>query len=68
MCADPAGNRYMGTAGHCIDGDGVETTWAPGTGPVARSRGVDIGRYVCAVLRGDRDFAVNRILAAAPTG
>lgn len=61
MFTDPDGNRYMGTAGHCIVEDGVDTTWAPGTGPVARSRGVDIGRYVYAVLRRDRDFALIRL-------
>lgn len=59
------GNRYIGTAGHCILGEGPtsgdvgEESWAPGTGPVATDGdGNPIGRYVYAILEDPKDFAL----------
>ncbi|HEV2075557.1 MAG TPA: hypothetical protein VGR10_04915, partial [Thermoleophilaceae bacterium] len=54
---DGDGDRYIGTAGHCILGDGRyrkvrEREWG-GRGPVARDAGGKaIGRFRYAVLRG----------------
>ncbi len=57
MFRDRSGDRYIGTAGHCIVGEGREREWR--RGPVARdSRGRAIGRFRYAVLRGEKDFAL----------
>ena len=66
--------RYIGTAGHCVLGEGVlgqggsgEKRWAAGSGPVAfRSDGKRIGRVAYAVLKGEYDFALVRIDAGVP--
>jgi hypothetical protein len=62
------GNRYMGTAGHCIlrespiGGDVGEESWAPGEGPVATdSTGARIGEFAYAVLQDPKDFALVRL-------
>lgn len=68
------GRRYMGTAGHCILGDGPvggadagERSWAPGTGPVARdSEGKRVGEFAYAVLQDPKDFALIRLDANVP--
>jgi hypothetical protein len=65
----PEGQRYMGTAGHCIlgmteppPGQNSELTWAPGTGPEARDGdGARIGEFVYAVLEDPKDFALIRL-------
>lgn len=55
------GNRYMGTAGHCIL-DGGEQTWAPGTGPVAQDAdGNRVGEFAYAILQDPKDFALIRL-------
>ena len=68
------GQRYIGTAGHCILGESAvggenvgERTWAPGAGPVARdSEGNRIGEFAYAVLEDPKDFALIRLDATAP--
>lgn len=67
------GRRYIGTAGHCIVGEGPsggdagERTWAPGTGPVARdSEGNRIGEFSYAVLEDPKDFALIRLDPGVP--
>jgi hypothetical protein len=62
------GNRYMGTAGHCIlgespvGGDVGERSWAPGTGPVARDAdGRRIGEFAYAILQDPKDFSLIRL-------
>jgi hypothetical protein len=62
------GDRYMGTAGHCIlgespvGGDVGEQSWAPGTGPVARAGdGNRIGEFSYAILQDPKDFALIRL-------
>lgn len=68
------GRRYMGTAGHCILGEGSvggadagERSWAPGAGPVARdSEGKRIGEFAYAVLQDPKDFALIRLDAGVP--
>ncbi len=62
------GNRYMGTAGHCILGDSQfveeigEETWAAGTGPEARDgTGKRIGEFAYAILLTPKDFALVRL-------
>lgn len=67
------GNRYMGTAGHCIlgesptGGDVGERTWAPGTGPVAQDGdGKRIGEFAYAILQDPKDFALIRLDAGVP--
>jgi len=63
------GNRYIGTAGHCIlgsspigNGDVGETSWAPGKGPVARdSAGNRIGEFAYAILQDPKDFSLVRL-------
>lgn len=69
MWTDPTGNRYMGTAGHCII-DGGEQTWSYGSGPVARNAANQrVGEFVYAVLQDPKDFAVIRLdagTAASP--
>ena len=62
------GNRYIGTAGHCIlgtspiGGDVGEKSWTPGTGPVARdSGGKRIGEFAYAILQDPKDFSLIRL-------
>ena len=62
------GERYIGTAGHCILGDSPvggdvgEESWAPGTGPVARDgEGNRIGEFAYAILQDPKDFALIRL-------
>jgi hypothetical protein len=62
------GNRYIGTAGHCILGDSPvggdvgEQSWAPGTGPEARDgNDVRIGEFAYAILQDPKDFALIRL-------
>ena len=64
----PAGERFIGTAGHCILGEGPvadnagEKTWAKGAGPVAKdSTGKRIGEFAYAVLADPKDFALIRL-------
>ena len=60
------GNRYIGSAGHCVlpapDVGGAnvgEKTWAPGQGPVARdASGNRIGEFVYAILSDPKDFSL----------
>lgn len=71
------GNRYIGSAGHCVlaapDVGGAnagEKTWAPGTGPVATdSNGARIGEWAYAILQDPKDFSLIRLdpsVAATP--
>ncbi|MGH9111199.1 MAG: hypothetical protein ACRDZN_02700 [Acidimicrobiales bacterium] len=60
------GERYIGTAGHCIldggGGDAGEMTWLPGMGPEARDRNeARIGEFVYAILQDPKDFALIRL-------
>jgi len=62
------GERYIGTAGHCIlgespiGGDVGEESWAQGSGPVARdAEGNRIGEFAYAVLQDPKDFALIRL-------
>ena len=62
------GNRYIGTAGHCIlaadpiGGQAPETTWAAGSGPEARDGdGNRIGEFAYAILEDPKDFALIRL-------
>ena len=62
------GERYIGTAGHCILGDSPiggdvgEESWAPGQGPVARdAEGNRIGEFAYAILEDPKDFALIRL-------
>src|SRR5258707_120140 len=62
------GNRYIGTAGHCIlgtspfGGDVGEMAWAPGTGPEARdANGARIGEFAYAILQDPKDISLIRI-------
>ena len=63
------GKRYIGTAGHCVlgassigGGDVGETSWAPGTGPVARDSGGNrIGEFAYAILQDPKDFSLIRL-------
>lgn len=69
MFTDPTGQRYMGTAGHCllattpIGGVDVgEAVFSPGAGPVARdTAGRRIGEFAYAVLEDPKDFALVRL-------
>lgn len=70
MFTDPQGNRYMGTAGHCLlattpiggGGNVGEFTFAPGEGPEAvDGAGNRIGEFAYAVLEDPRDFALVRL-------
>ncbi len=66
MFTDPAGDRYMGTAGHCIlatsavgQQDNGEVTFEPGEGPEATdAEGNRIGNYVYAIQSDPKDFAL----------
>jgi len=62
------GSRYIGTAGHCILGEGPfasdagERSWAPGTGPVARdAAGNRVGEFAYAILQDPKDFSLIRL-------
>ncbi len=58
------GQRYMGTAGHCILASAGQRSWAPGSGPVARDNlGRRVGEFAYALLRptSDLDFALVRL-------
>lgn len=57
------GQRYMGTAGHCVLGVlPGEETWPAGGGPVARDgSGNRVGEFAYAVFGGTRDFALVRL-------
>lgn len=58
---DGQGNRYIGTAGHCILNNDGERSWGS-NGPVARGAGGQvIGRFRYAVLRDPKDFALIRL-------
>lgn len=68
LFAGSDGNRYMGTAGHCIlgespiGGDVGEESWVPGQGPVATdSTGTRIGEFAYAILEDPKDFALVRL-------
>ena len=66
MFTDDRGDRFMGTAGHCIlatsafgQQDNGEVSFAPGDGPEARDgEGNRIGDFVYAVQQDPRDFAL----------
>jgi hypothetical protein len=70
------GQRYIGTAGHCIlgddplGGDAGERSWAPGAGPVARDGdGNRIGEFAYAILQDPKDISLIRLdpgVAASP--
>ena len=66
MWKDSAGNRYMGTAGHCIVDEGEQRTWAYGSGPVASNNQGRIGEFVYAILQDPKDFALIRLDPAVP--
>jgi hypothetical protein len=62
------GRNYIGTAGHCILGEGLtltdvgERTWGPGAGPVVRDASRQrIGEFAYAVLSMPKDFALIRL-------
>jgi hypothetical protein len=64
----PEGERFIGTAGHCIVGEGPvadnagEKTWAKGAGPAAKDSGnTRIGEFAYAVLQDPKDFALIRL-------
>ncbi len=69
MFTDPAGDRYMGTAGHCIlatsplgQQDNGEVTFEAGDGPVASdAAGNRIGEFVYAIQQDPKDFALIRL-------
>jgi hypothetical protein len=68
LFAGSDGNRYIGTAGHCIlaqgpiAGDVGEFTWAPGTGPVATdAAGQRVGEFAYAIQQDPKDFALIRL-------
>ena len=67
------GDRYMGTAGHCIlgespiGGDVGEQSWARGAGPVATDAGgARIGEFAYAILQDPKDFALVRLDPGVP--
>jgi len=65
----PDKERYIGTAGHCILGEGGPTgnnvgekTWPRGGGPVAKDgQGHRIGEFVYAILQDPKDFSLIRL-------
>jgi hypothetical protein len=64
----PDHERFIGTAGHCILGEGPvadnagEKTWPKGTGPAAKdSTGHRIGEFAYAVLADPKDFSLIRL-------
>jgi hypothetical protein len=67
------GNRYIGTAGHCIlgespiGGDVGEESWAAGSGPEATDAdGNRIGEFAYAILQDPKDFALIRLDSGVP--
>ena len=55
--------RYIGTAGHCVLVTEGQHSWSAGKGPrVFDSTGRHINRYVFAVQKGARDFALIKLL------
>ena len=70
LFAGSDGQRYAGTAGHCILPADGERTWAAGTGPEARDgSGARVGEFAYAVLQDPKDFALIRLdagVAASP--
>ena len=59
---DASGNRYIGTAGHCILRRNGERKWGSGAGPIEKDgRGRPIGRFRYAVLRGEKDFGLIKL-------
>jgi hypothetical protein len=68
------GNRYIGSAGHCVlpapDVGGAnvgEKTWAPGSGPTARdSNSTRIGEWAYAILQDPKDFSLIRLDPSVP--
>jgi hypothetical protein len=64
----PDHERFIGTAGHCILGEGPvadragEKMWAKGQGPVAKDdTGHRFGEFAYAVLQDPKDFALIRL-------
>jgi hypothetical protein len=64
----PAHERFIGTAGHCILGEGPvadnagEKLWPKGGGPEAKdSTGHRIGEFAYAVLQDPKDFSLIRL-------
>ena len=65
----PDHERYIGTAGHCILGEGGpmgdnvgEKTWPKGGGPVAKDAGGHrIGEFAYAILQDPKDFSLIRL-------
>jgi hypothetical protein len=64
----PDHERFIGTAGHCILGEGPvadhggEKTWPKGQGPVAKDdAGKRFGEFAYAVLQDPKDFSLIRI-------
>lgn len=64
----PEGERYIGTAGHCILGEGPvadsagEKMWPKGQGPAATTPdGKRFGEFAYAVLQDPKDFALIRL-------
>jgi hypothetical protein len=64
----PDHERFIGTAGHCILGEGPvadnagEKLWPKGGGPVAKdSAGHRIGEFAYAVLQDPKDFSLIRL-------
>ncbi|HVW35209.1 MAG TPA: hypothetical protein VHL53_21935 [Acidimicrobiia bacterium] len=65
----PDGERFIGTAGHCILGEGGPTgdnagekTWPKGQGPEAKdSTGHRIGEFAYAILQDPKDFSLIRL-------
>ncbi|HYZ90975.1 MAG TPA: hypothetical protein VFA34_01115 [Actinomycetota bacterium] len=55
------GQRYMGTAGHCLVGEGKERSWAPGKGPVINAGGRVVGHAAYGILNEVRDFGLIRL-------
>ena len=61
------GNRYIGTAGHCIlDAYSSGVVYPSGSGPVAKVDGQRAGEFAYAVMDGGRDFALIRLDTNVP--
>ncbi len=68
LFAAPDGERFIGTAGHCILGKGPkpgdvgEKVWPKGAGPEAKdAAGKRIGEFAYAVLQDPKDFSLIRL-------